>query len=160
MYKVVINDKLSGSRSPDDGELKLLDIQQDSSGSFHIIYKNKTYSVHVLEFNPAEKTIVLLINGNRYKVSLEDQYDVLLKSMGMGSNSSKKLKHLKAPMPGLVLDVLINAGDEVKKDAPLIVLEAMKMENVIKSPGEAKVSSVEVSKGAAVEKNEVLIHFE
>jgi biotin carboxyl carrier protein len=116
--------------------------------------------VHVLEFNPAEKTIVLLINGNRYKVSLEDQYDVLLKSMGMGSNSSKKLKHLKAPMPGLVLDVLINAGDEVKKDAPLIVLEAMKMENVIKSPGEAKVSSVEVSKGAAVEKNEVLIHFE
>jgi len=159
LYKVAINDKISANRSPDDGELNLLDVQKDGDGAYHIIYRNKTYSVCLLEFNSTEKRITLLINGNKYKVVLEDQYDVLLKSMGMGANASKKLKLLKAPMPGLVLDVLINVGDEVKKGAPLIVLEAMKMENVIKSPGEAKVSSIEVSKGAAVEKNQVLIHF-
>ena len=63
-------------------------------------------------------------------------------------------------MPGLVLEILVEPGHSVNAGDPLMILEAMKMENVLKSPGQAIVKSVEVVKGAPVEKNQVLIHFE
>jgi biotin carboxyl carrier protein len=63
-------------------------------------------------------------------------------------------------MPGLVLDVRVKEGDEVKKGDPLLVLEAMKMENILKSPAHAKIKKINVNKGQAVEKNQVLVSFE
>jgi biotin carboxyl carrier protein len=67
---------------------------------------------------------------------------------------------LKAPMPGLVLEFRVVPGDKVVEGDALVVLEAMKMENILKSPGEATVKSIEVTKGQAIEKNQVLITFE
>ena len=86
--------------------------------------------------------------------------DELLKSMGLEGALTPKINDLKAPMPGLVLDVMVASGTEVKKDEPLMILEAMKMENILKSPGDAVVKSIEIEKGNAVDKNQVLIHFE
>ena len=63
-------------------------------------------------------------------------------------------------MPGLVLDGLVNIGDEVSIDQPLMILEAMKMENVIKSPSEGKVKSIHIAKSDTVEKNQMLIVFD
>jgi biotin carboxyl carrier protein len=63
-------------------------------------------------------------------------------------------------MPGMVLSVSVAEGQQVQKGDPLLVLEAMKMENVIKSPGEGTVKSIAVKAGAAVEKNALLIRFE
>jgi biotin carboxyl carrier protein len=62
-------------------------------------------------------------------------------------------------MPGLVLRVLVEPGQKVTKGEPLLVLEAMKMENMIKAPGDAIVSSVKAQLGQAVEKNQILIDF-
>ena len=160
MYKLAVNDNFRSELSPSSDKIELMDVLSENEEAFSVIYKNKNYAIRVLKFSPGDKSIHLLINGNKYKVDLEDQYDALLKSMGMGSSGAKKMKSLKAPMPGLVLDVLIKVGDSIQKDTPLVVLEAMKMENVIKSTGEATVKGIEVSKGAAVEKNQILIHFE
>ena len=77
----------------------------------------------------------------------------------MSGGPAKQIKDLKAPMPGLVLKVLVEESQMVEKDTPLMILEAMKMENVIKSPVGGKIAGIKVLQGKAVEKNEVLLSF-
>jgi len=67
---------------------------------------------------------------------------------------------IRAPMPGRVVKILVAAGDEVEADQPLIVVEAMKMENELRAAAAAKVKSVEVSEGQAIEGDVVLVRFE
>ncbi|MFT4662960.1 MAG: biotin carboxyl carrier protein, partial [Patiriisocius sp.] len=87
-------------------------------------------------------------------------YDILLDQLGMGNMTVKRMKDIKAPMPGLVLDIKIQAGDEVEAGDVILVLEAMKMENMIKSPGAGKIKTIKIKKGEAVEKGQVLIEVE
>jgi biotin carboxyl carrier protein len=77
----------------------------------------------------------------------------------MTSQASGKVNSIKAPMPGLIIDLKVKDGDAVKTGDALLILEAMKMENIIKSPGEGIVKTVKVKKGDSVEKNQVLIEF-
>ena len=84
----------------------------------------------------------------------------LLKDLGMASQLTKKLEVLKAPMPGLIHKISVSAGDTVQKGEPLLILEAMKMENLIKSPGDGTIKEVVAAVGNSVEKNAVLIRFE
>jgi biotin carboxyl carrier protein len=62
-------------------------------------------------------------------------------------------------MPGLIIDLRVKEGDQVKAGDPLLILEAMKMENIIKASGDSIVKSLKVKKGETVEKNQVLIEF-
>jgi biotin carboxyl carrier protein len=126
---------------------------------FHLIYQGQSFNVDLLKFNPTEKSMTLRINSVKYNIELKDKYDELLKSLGMDSASSKKVNEIKAPMPGMVLNVLVSEGTEVKKGDVLLVLEAMKMENMLKSPTDGIVKKVAVQKGTAVEKNQLLIQF-
>ena len=75
------------------------------------------------------------------------------------SDPQPKVNNVRAPMPGLIIDLKVRNGDTVKAGDALLILEAMKMENIIKAPGDATVKSVKVSKGDGVEKNQVLIEF-
>jgi biotin carboxyl carrier protein len=93
-------------------------------------------------------------------VRLEEPLDALLNSLGFSSANSSKIKQVKSPMPGLVLSISAEVGKEIKKDEPLLILEAMKMENVIKSPTDGVVKSIAVNAGQAVEKGSVMITFE
>jgi len=81
-------------------------------------------------------------------------------SMGLSVVASQKLSSVKAPMPGLVLDIMVEPGQEVAEGDSLLILEAMKMENVLKATGEGVVKSIEITKGAAVEKGQILIEME
>ena len=78
----------------------------------------------------------------------------------MANLGGSKASKLKAPMPGKVLEVMVEVGQEVAKGEGLLILEAMKMENVLKAEDGGIVKSVNVSVGEAVEKNNVLIEFE
>ena len=128
-------------------------------GHFHILKDNKSFSAEVLSVNRAEKKVSLLVNGKKSEVQLKEKIDLLLEKLGMAAESSRKVNVLKAPMPGLILDIKVEEGTEVKAGDPLFILEAMKMENVLKSPGDGIVKSVSVKKGNSVEKNQVLITF-
>ena len=106
------------------------------------------------------KTFTLKINGQLLELNAKDHYDLLLEQMGMSAAHTAKATKLKAPMPGKVLDVMVQPGQAVAKGEGLLILEAMKMENMLKAEQEGTVKSVNVSVGDAVEKNNVLIDFE
>ena len=134
-------------------------IQVDEQ-KFHVISGLKSYSVEIVSENKEEKTVSIKVNNTIYSVKIEDQYDQLLKQLGMDNMASKKVKEVKAPMPGLVLDIVVEVGTEVKKGDTVLILEAMKMENVIKSPTDGIVKSIAINTSQAVEKNQILIQFE
>lgn len=130
-----------------------------TDGYFHIIYNNESYRAELVKADYATKTFSIKINGKVIPVSVKDRFDLLLEKMGMSGASANKTIVIKAPMPGLIIDLKVKAGDAVKQGDPLLILEAMKMENIIKAPGEGTVKSVKAKKGDSVEKNQVLIEF-
>jgi biotin carboxyl carrier protein len=75
-------------------------------------------------------------------------------------NAENAIKTVKAPMPGLILEIMIGVGEKANRNQPLVVIEAMKMENIIKSPVNASVKRILTSRGKSVEKNDLLIEFE
>lgn len=166
MYKVKVNEKYNFEISGENPSFQVnnqdisLDIEDLVPGrTAHILHKNKSYSVELVEVNADEKTQVLKVNGNLYTVAIADKYDLLLKKLGMDMGSSNKVLEAKAPMPGMVLSVMVQDGSVVNKGDSLLVLEAMKMENILKSPSDGIVKKVLVTKGDKVEKNAVLIQF-
>ena len=90
---------------------------------------------------------------------MKDRFDLLLEKLGMNTTVSSAVVNIKAPMPGLILEINVQAGDFIKKGDPVLVLEAMKMENVLKSSGDGEIKEVLVRPGSSVEKNQVLIIF-
>ncbi len=143
-----------------DGNLIQLDLEDYSNNHIHVLLKGKSYSAEIVTVNYKEKEAEIKINGNLYHISLKDEKDALLESLGMELNKAQSVSNLKAPMPGLVLEIRVKAGDKVNKGDCLLVLEAMKMENLIKSPLDITIKSVEIYKGDKVEKNQVLIQFD
>jgi biotin carboxyl carrier protein len=116
-------------------------------------------NVEVLISDSKSKKHQLKINGKVVDIQLEDKYDELLKKLGMDAASSQKIGDLKAPMPGLVVNIPVAEGDVIKKGDVLLILEAMKMENALKAVADATVKKIMVKTGQAVEKNQVLIQL-
>lgn len=142
-----------------NGKTVTWDFIKIQEGYFHILFNNQSYRAEVVKIDIATKRFIIKINGRHYPVVLKDKFDVLLEKMGMNTNAAAKVNNVKAPMPGLIIDLKVKAGDRVKAGDTLLILEAMKMENIIKSPGDATVKSVKVRMGDSVEKNQVLIEF-
>jgi biotin carboxyl carrier protein len=142
-----------------DGVLVKGDFIKINDFQYHVVYKDKSYNIDLHKLNAEEKTMVLRINSVKYHLNLKDKYDELLHTLGLDKLASKKGGDIKAPMPGMVLNILVNEGDAVKKGDALIVLEAMKMENILKSPADGIIKKISAIKGNAVEKNQLLIQF-
>jgi biotin carboxyl carrier protein len=100
------------------------------------------------------------VNGNSYEMVLADEYDQMVDKMGLLSTKTHKINNIKAPMPGLIIDVMAKVGQKVEAGTPLIVLSAMKMENIITSPGEGVVKNIEVNVNDAVDKGQLIIEME
>src|SRR6478609_3739227 len=142
-----------------NGEPFKWDFVKLSEDNFHILHKNKSYRVEVVKADRATKTFQFKINNKIQTVEVKDKFDLLLEKMGMANGASAKINNIKAPMPGLVIDLKVKAGDIVKAGDPLLILEAMKMENILKSPGDGTIKAVKTKKGDSVEKGQVLIEF-
>ena len=80
--------------------------------------------------------------------------------MGLLTSTSQKVNSVKAPMPGLIIDVMVTAGQTVSEGTPLLVLSAMKMENIILSQGAGIVKSIAVKIDDTVEKGQLIIAME
>jgi biotin carboxyl carrier protein len=165
MYKVKVNNAWDFELSEENDVFRLagqnieLDFRELADGHLHLIYQHKSYRAEIVSEQPEDKTVTVKINGRLYHVAVEDQYDRLLKSMGLNGVTGKLALEIKAPMPGLVLSVNVSEGQEIKKGDSLLVLEAMKMENMLKATTDGVVKKIFAGKGDKVDKGQVLIEF-
>lgn len=165
MYKVKVNGQYDFDIDKKDDAILLngkpvnAGIKQLSASGWHIINDLKSYNAEVVNFNATEKTAEIKVNNTVYTVTAKDQFDLLLDKLGMSNMAGAKVSELKAPMPGLVLKIFVEVGADVKKGDNLFVLEAMKMENIIKAPVDVTVKAVKIKPGDKVEKNQVLLQF-
>ena len=141
-----------------NGKLKEIDCVDLGQGRFNMIMDGASISIEVVDWN--ENNPLIKVNGEVYAPVVKSETDLLLERLRMNIKAKKEIKVLKAPMPGLVLDFRVKPGDEVVEGQALVVLEAMKMENILKSPSNATVKSLHVAKGDAIDKNVILITFE
>ena len=142
-----------------DGEPLAWDLAVLGDGHYHILYEGRSYNAELVEADYAAKKLVLKINGQRVELQAKDRFDLLLEKMGMSNATATKVNELKAPMPGLIVDIRVQPGQAVQKGDPLLVLEAMKMENILKAPTDGTVGSIKVTLRDNVQKGQVLVQF-
>ena len=141
-------------------DLTKLDAIEQESGHFHALQNHQAYQIEVIPSGTSPKEMIVIVNGNKYPIEIADQYDQLINEMGLSAGKSQKLQSIKAPMLGLILEILVAAGETIEKGTPIVILEAMKMENTLKSEGGGVVKSIEVKAGNAVDKGQILIEME
>lgn len=164
MYKVhlqnqvleVLNEKEGMSI---DGSPFNADMLEYREGKFHILHNNRSFTAEVLSHNPEDKTFEIKVNHSVFNIVVKDQYDELLKRMGIDAAAGKKVNDIKAPMPGMVLNVMVENGQPIKKGDAIVVLEAMKMENILKAPVDGVIKKIHVFKGDKVEKNQIMVNL-
>jgi biotin carboxyl carrier protein len=157
-YKAKVNNTVEFNVTSDD--LSKLDIIQTSESAYHILQNNTSYQAEISNANFNKKSYDVNINNTIYNVTISNDLDILIKDMGFSVGSSKHINSVKAPMPGLILDINVKIGQEVKEDDALLILEAMKMENIITSPRDGIIKSIAVNKTDAIEKGQLLVEFE
>lgn len=142
-----------------NGETLPWSIEKITPNIIHLIHQNKSIEAELVNFDKESKSMEIRFGSKLAKIQLKDRNDLLLEKLGMNNQASSQLKEIKAPMPGLILEMKVKPGDEVKKGDVVLILEAMKMENSIKSPGDGIVKAVKAELKQSVEKNQVLIQF-
>ena len=143
-----------------EADLANLDVYEPTAGSLHLVHDDVSYRITVDRIDRRGKTVELTLNGRSYTVTLADGVDQLVERLGFAAAATEQRKDVHAPMPGLVLEVMVAPGTEVAPGDPLMILEAMKMENVLKATAAGVVRDVRVSQGDAVEKKQLLIEIE
>lgn len=133
------------------------DVSRVSDNLYHVIKDHRSFNVEVLADVEGKRQIK--VNDTIYETETISKFDELLKSLGMEKGGAGIVNELKAPMPGLVLHIDVKPGDQLQKGDRVLVLEAMKMENVIKAPADVTIASIEVEKGKTVDKNQVMVRF-
>lgn len=165
MYNIKINGQEELSLALDAGQINVggqdlqWDIQPLPNKSFSIIANNKSYVAFLERVDRARKTMDLRIENSIYSIKIQEPIDLLLEKMGLDISKTQKVEPVKAPMPGLVLKVMVTEGQSIRKGDPVLILEAMKMENVFKAASDATVKAIKIAEGQAVEKGEILIEL-
>lgn len=123
------------------------------------IYKVDGEVIEILDLNADLKTLKFRHNHNTHEVQFKNELDFTLDKMGIKRSFDNINTDIKAPMPGKVIAIKVKAGDTVKQGDPLLILEAMKMENVLKAAHDCEIKTVLVEEFNNVEKNELLIEL-
>jgi biotin carboxyl carrier protein len=166
MLQTTVNGSFSFNIRQEDNQWMIgenpvpLDIVRQPGAVWSILHKGRSYEAVIEKLDRESKVVVLKVNGQRYSVAIREPIDQLLKSMGLDLAAAKKVEAIKAPMPGMILKLLVQPGQQIEKGDGLVILEAMKMENVLKASGPATVKSIRVQERTAVEKGAVLIDLE
>jgi biotin carboxyl carrier protein len=157
-YKLSVNN--STTFDLNESDLKNLDAVSMENNMFHVLKGNKPFKAEIVAADFISKKYTIKVNNNIYEVAISDALDQLIKNMGIERGRTKVVNAIKAPMPGLILEISVEVGQTVKENDPLLILEAMKMENSFLSPRDGVIKFIAVQKGNAVDKGQLLIEFE
>lgn len=121
---------------------------------YSMIVDGKSYEAYMY---PSDEGWQVLLQGRLYSAVVEDEREMRLRAAAGGSVADRGDFHLKAPMPGLVVSVPVEDGQDVQKGDVLLILESMKMQNELKSPRNGKVARLRVKVGDSVEQRQTLL---
>ncbi len=158
MYKIKVNSSHNFEISKES--IEALDVVETTPNNYHVLQDHTSIKASILNSDFNKKKYTIKVNNNTYKVGINDVLDQQIEALGFEIGGTKKVNDIKAPMPGLILEINVEEGQTVNEDDALLILEAMKMENVINSPREGVIKSISVNKGETVDKNALLIEFE
>lgn len=143
-----------------EDEIRALDLVKRPGNEYHIIKDFSSIKTRITESDPSGKKVTVEIEGENYDIEIKDDLDQMLDKMGFGVKSAKHIKEIRAPMPGLVLNIAVNEGQQVAEGEKVLILEAMKMENSILIHANSTIKKINVKVGQAVEKGQVLIELD
>jgi biotin carboxyl carrier protein len=125
-----------------------------------VLFRTGT-KLHIIDNIEIEKqTISFSIDGKFVKTVVKDDQELLLERLGFSTEELASAGLLEAPMPGKILELLVSEGDEVEEGQPVVILEAMKMENELKAPATGTVATIVVAENDNVEKNQTILEIE
>ena len=157
IYQVKANDFIF---SFTDAAINAADLLQLSPTEFNLIKDHQSVNAKLINANSSGKMQVIELEGETFAIEIKDELDQELEQMGFGLATNKQIKEIKAPMPGLVLEIAVTDGQEVNEGDKILILGAMKMENSILIQASAIIKKVTVVSGQAVEKGQVLVELE
>ncbi len=157
-FKVKVNDTFEFDFKKES--ISQLDEVSVETNKFHILRKNLPYKAEIVSSDFNQKKYSIKINNNTYNVVIANPLDSLIKEMGFTAGKTKQVNSIKAPMPGLILEISVAIGQIVKENDNLLILTAMKMENSLRSPRDGVIKSIAVNVGDSVIKGDLLIEFE
>jgi len=135
-------------------------IKWEDARFFTLEYKGRVFNGEIIEERTEDKQLTVKINHRVFHIKKKGQLDDLISSLGLDVPKIKKLKELQAPMPGRIVNIAVEVGQELQVGDEILSLEAMKMENVLKAEGIGKVKAILISNQQVVDKGAVLIEFE
>jgi biotin carboxyl carrier protein len=163
MFKTQVNKTTSVDINNDQNQIlgsnETVSVQKMPNNSYNIILAENKFIADIVDVNEKDKLVKVKINQQLYQVSVQDSADILLQKVGVKIATEKKTINLKSPMPGLVLQVLVKEGQQVKKGDALLVVEAMKMENIFKANTDAVIDTIKINEKQVIEKGQELITF-
>lgn len=141
-----------------DGKIVELDFESvKSQPVFSLIVDGKSYEAYVYQ---GDEELEVMVKGRLYHSKVEDERERRLRAASGGVVAQSGPFQLKAPMPGLVVAVSVEVGQEVKKGDVLLILESMKMQNELKSPRDGTVGRIQVAAGDSVEQRQKMLTVE
>ncbi|MBU2018780.1 MAG: acetyl-CoA carboxylase biotin carboxyl carrier protein subunit [Bacteroidetes bacterium] len=135
-------------------------VQWENDQYFTIEFKGRVFNGEVLESKTEDNTLHIKVNHRVFVIKKKGPLDDLIAQLGLDIPKIKKLKELKAPMPGRIVQLAVAVGQEVHVGDEILSLEAMKMENALKAEGTGVVKAILVEANQVVEKGAILIEFE
>lgn len=138
-----------------NGEVIVVDMQNmEDTTMYSMIIEGES---HDIRMNEGDGFYEVQVSGEIYHVEVEDERSRLLASIKRGPALDSGEIHIKAPMPGVVVEIGVKVGQKVVKGDIVAVLESMKMQNEFKAPRDGVVHAIRVKRGDTVDQNEVMI---
>jgi biotin carboxyl carrier protein len=135
----------------------IVQLKSDEKFGTYILWKNRKYPVEIVRSR--QNKYEILFNDISYTFTVETPFSLQRMKVIKSTKDVNELESLKAPMPGKIIDVFVREGSSVLRGEPLVILEAMKMQNEILSPVNGKVIIVSAKAGVNVMKDDVLIEI-
>lgn len=155
-YKATANDHFTVALDASDA----ITSKVNTNGNLIGLHHENKIEASLLTSDFSTRSYRIRLNGNIYNIQLQNKLDQQIEELGLSIGSQTTTNKVEAPMPGLILEILVNEGESVEEGTGLLVLEAMKMENKLVAPRAGIIKSIYIEANQTVDKGVVLIEFE